>query len=87
MAQGILNKIYLLSWKNFVLLKRHYIVTILEIVLPTLFTIALAYIRSQVKPAPQFDYGYDFSDPSRNPTGFPEHNEEVSQYVTHPSSI
>lgn len=71
MAQGFRNKIYLLSWKNLILLKRQYVVTIFEILLPTLFTIALAYIRSQVRTE-----GNSFRPPEE--TSFMEYNEEVS---------
>lgn len=41
------RKVGLLVWKNLLLRKRHYVVTTLEILLPTLFALLLVYGRSQ----------------------------------------
>lgn len=43
-----IRKIGLLVWKNLLLRRRHYIVTLLEILLPTLFALVLVYGKSQV---------------------------------------
>jgi hypothetical protein len=41
------RKVGLLLWKNLLLRRRHYIVTALEIILPTLFALILVYGRNQ----------------------------------------
>ena len=47
MAEGnIFRKIFIMMWKNFLLRKRHYIQTALEIILPTLLFVILVAIHS-----------------------------------------
>lgn len=90
-----LRKIFLLLWKNLVLLRRHYIVTACEIILPCLAIIAVAYIKAQLEPPMPPPNNYDYynpdypdpepgpyrPDPSSEPTWFPEINETVLRYI------
>lgn len=48
---GTGRKLGLLVWKNLLLRRRHYIVTALEILLPTLFSLVLVYGRAQANKA------------------------------------
>ena len=43
---NMLRKIFIMMWKNFLLRKRHYIQTALEIILPTLLFVILVAIHS-----------------------------------------
>ncbi|CAL8083288.1 unnamed protein product [Orchesella dallaii] len=51
----MLRKIGLLVWKNLLFRKRHYIVTALEIILPTLCAMILAAIKTEAGGASQID--------------------------------
>ena len=46
MEGNIFRKIFIMMWKNFLLRKRHYIQTALEIILPTLLFVILVAIHS-----------------------------------------
>jgi hypothetical protein len=50
------RRIYLLLWKNFLFRRRHYVVTAFEIILPTLFAILMAYIRTEVPEGQKADF-------------------------------
>jgi hypothetical protein len=50
-----LHRIGLLFWKNLTLRKRHWIVTGCEILLPTIFAILMAYIRTKLVDTPVED--------------------------------
>lgn len=47
------NKFQLLMWKNFLLQWRHKVQTIIEIMVPVLFSVILILIRSIVDPDPR----------------------------------
>lgn len=47
-SAGFGRRLGLLLWKNLLLRRRHWIVTLLEILLPTLAAIALAFLRTQI---------------------------------------
>ncbi|OXA58482.1 ATP-binding cassette sub-family A member 3 [Folsomia candida] len=55
MAQSNFRKLRLLLQKNLILRKRQYIVTTLEIILPTIFAILMAYMRARMRELPQSD--------------------------------
>jgi len=42
------RQLWLILWKNLIIRKRHYILTAVEIILPSLFAICLAYGRSNI---------------------------------------
>lgn len=46
-----LKKFCLVLWKNFVIRKRHWILTLLEIVIPVLLFIVVVLIRSEIGPS------------------------------------
>ena len=69
----ISRRISLLIWKNFLFQKRHYIVTALEIVLPTLFAIFLALVKSRKGDYDSWEKVF--------PEIFEEWDEVVSQYT------
>jgi ATP-binding cassette subfamily A (ABC1) protein 3 len=46
-----LKKLCLVLWKNFVIRKRHWILTLLEIVIPVLLFIVVVLIRSEIGPS------------------------------------
>ena len=46
-----LKKFCLVLWKNFVIRKRHWILTLLEIVIPVLLFIVVVLIRSDIGPS------------------------------------
>ena len=46
LGSNMLRKIFIMIWKNFLLRKRHYIQTALEIILPTLLFVILVAIHS-----------------------------------------
>jgi hypothetical protein len=48
MGQSTFGKLWLIFWKNLILRKRQYIVSALEIILPTVFAILIAYIRAKI---------------------------------------
>ncbi|OXA45953.1 ATP-binding cassette sub-family A member 3 [Folsomia candida] len=52
MGQSVFRRLWLLVWKNLILRKRQYIVTALEIILPTLFAILMAYMRARLRSDP-----------------------------------
>lgn len=47
-SAGFGQRLGLLLWKNLLLRRRHWMVTILEILLPTLVALALAFLRTQI---------------------------------------
>lgn len=49
-AATIFDKFRLLMWKNFLLQRRHKMQTIVQILIPLLFTANLLFVRSLVKP-------------------------------------
>lgn len=49
-SASISDKFFLLMWKNFLLQYRHKLQTILQILIPMLFTLNLLFIRLLVKP-------------------------------------
>jgi len=59
------RQLWLISWKNLIVRKRHYILTAIEIFLPSLFAICLAYGRSnipddsQIQPAQYYGQIYE----------------------------
>ena len=69
------RRIRLLLWKNLLMRRRHWIITSLEIILPTLLSILLVYIRTSV----DFGEAYVQFPPDENgETGFPLISESVS---------
>jgi len=46
--QMVLQRILLLLWKNLLFRRRHYVVTALEVILPTLLAMLVAYLRTIV---------------------------------------
>lgn len=79
---GVVRKVGLLVWKNLLLRKRHYIVTTLEILLPTLFSLVLVYGRSQASTSEGGSAHAIPSNPSsalanNDPDIFPELPENV----------
>jgi len=85
----VARKVGLLVWKNLLLRKRHYVVTSLEIVLPTLFALILVYGRSKASGGgghpgaggPGGEGGLPDKIPAiqiSRPTYFPELSENVS---------
>jgi ATP-binding cassette subfamily A (ABC1) protein 3 len=46
-----LKKLCLVLWKNFVIRKRHWILTLIEIVIPVLLFIVVVLIRSEIGPS------------------------------------
>jgi hypothetical protein len=54
---GSCRKIGLVVWKNLLLRKRHWLILLLEIVLPTLFIFAICSISNAVTPRPSDDGG------------------------------
>lgn len=47
----LLRKLYLLLWKNFVIRKRHWILTLIEVVIPVVLFILIALMRSEMGPS------------------------------------
>lgn len=46
-----LRKLCLILWKNLVIRKRHWILTLIEIVIPVLLFIVVALVRSEIGPS------------------------------------
>ena len=69
-----IHRIGLLFWKNLTLRKRHYVVTTLEILLPTIFAILMAYVRTKMEANP---VDSDYDGQPNGATYFTEYSEEV----------
>lgn len=67
------RRLGLLLWKNVLLRRRHFIVTILEILLPTLIALAIAGFRTQIVD--------DNKTVMNETTIFPSQNEAVCKYL------
>lgn len=48
MDSNIIRKFRLIIWKNFIIRQRHWVLTCLEIIIPVLLFILLAYIRGNI---------------------------------------
>jgi ATP-binding cassette subfamily A (ABC1) protein 3 len=48
---ALLKKLWLVLWKNLVIRKRHWILTLIEIVIPVLLFIVVGAIRSEIGPS------------------------------------
>ena len=49
MARSSLKQLQLLLWKNYILHKRKWVVTLFEVLIPTVFSILLVLIRQKVE--------------------------------------
>ena len=65
------RQLALLLWKNLLFRRRHYIVTSLEIILPTLLAMLMAYMRTMAPTSSSIDLS------SENNTYFPLVHEQV----------
>jgi ATP-binding cassette subfamily A (ABC1) protein 3 len=50
----LLKKVYLVMWKNLIIRKRHWILTLIEILIPVVLFIVVAAIRSNVNSTDEF---------------------------------
>jgi hypothetical protein len=46
----LLKKLWLVLWKNLIIRRRHWILTLIEIVIPVLLFIVVAVVRSEIGP-------------------------------------
>jgi ATP-binding cassette subfamily A (ABC1) protein 3 len=47
----LLKKLWLILWKNLIIRKRHWILTLIEMVIPVLLFIVVAVVRSEIGPS------------------------------------